>query len=121
MLEGERQNVSHQPRDNFLSMLVRLSDQEKKTSGKYLTEEEISGNLFTFTAARFDSTANTMGYAVIFLTAYPEWQDWIRQELSDFDVDVTNWKYGDVYSNCPRILAVMVGLKLGSLAILLTH
>lgn len=81
MLEGEREIVSDQPRDNFLSMLVRLSDQEKKSSGKFLTEEEISGNLFTFTAAGFDSTANTMGYAVIMLTAYPEWQEWIRQRL----------------------------------------
>ncbi|CAG8273734.1 unnamed protein product [Penicillium salamii] len=107
MLAAEREAASEKPRDNFLSMLVRLSDQEKMSSGKFLTEQEISGNLFTFTAAGFDTTANTMGYAVILLTEYPEWQDWIREELKSLDEDVTKWKYDIVYSKCPRILSVM--------------
>ncbi|KAK4936984.1 hypothetical protein LTR66_015264 [Elasticomyces elasticus] len=108
MLKGERESASKKPRDNFLSMLVRLSDQEAKSSGNFLTEEEISGNLFTFTAAGFDSTANTMGYAVTLLAAYPEWQEWIREELSGLDADLTRWTYESIYSKCPRILSVMV-------------
>lgn len=108
MLKGERESASKKPRDNFLSMLVRLSDQEAKSSGSFLTEEEISGNLFTFTAAGFDSTANTMGYAVTLLAAYPEWQEWIREELSGLDADLTRWTYESIYSKCPRILSVMV-------------
>ncbi|KXH35359.1 hypothetical protein CSIM01_08934 [Colletotrichum simmondsii] len=83
--------------DTIMSMLVRLSDQEKSravpaeksataTTGKsnpksYLTEEEIAGNLFIFTAAGFDTTANTLAYAVTLLAAYPEWQVWIQAEL----------------------------------------
>lgn len=109
MLKGERESLSKKSRDNFLSMLVRLSDQEAKSSGNFLTEEEISGNLFTFTAAGFDSTANTMGYAVVYLAAYPEWQEWVREELSGLDKDLTKWTYESVFSKCPRILAVMVG------------
>ncbi|KAJ5357285.1 hypothetical protein N7541_004443 [Penicillium brevicompactum] len=107
MLKGERESASKKPRDNFLSMLVRLSDQEAKSFGSFLTEEEISGNLFTFTAAGFDSTANTMGYAVTLLAAYPEWQGWIREELSGLDADLTKWTYESIYSKCPRILSVM--------------
>ncbi|UQC73900.1 uncharacterized protein CLUP02_00547 [Colletotrichum lupini] len=83
--------------DTIMSMLVRLSDQEKSravpaeksataTAGNsnpksYLTEEEIAGNLFIFTAAGFDTTANTLAYAVTLLAAYPEWQAWIQAEL----------------------------------------
>ncbi|KAK1463533.1 hypothetical protein CMEL01_13602 [Colletotrichum melonis] len=83
--------------DTIMSMLVRLSDQEKSravpaeksataTTGNsnpksYLTEEEIAGNLFIFTAAGFDTTANTLAYAVTLLAAYPEWQAWIQVEL----------------------------------------
>ncbi|CAG7925156.1 unnamed protein product [Penicillium olsonii] len=107
MLAAERDAVSEEPRDNFLSMLVRLSDQEKMSSGRFLNEREISGNLFTFTAAGFDTTANTMGYAAILLTVYPEWQDWIREELRVLDRDVTTWNYEDVYPKCQRVLAVM--------------
>jgi hypothetical protein len=86
-----------------MSTLVRLSDQEKeqlenKTSNSseekksvvrdssgssYLTEEEIAGNLFVFTAAGFDTTANTMSYAVTLLAVYPEWQTWIQNEIDN--------------------------------------
>ncbi|KAL0782484.1 hypothetical protein CaCOL14_000390 [Colletotrichum acutatum] len=89
--------------DTIMSMLVRLSDQEKSRAvasdegppskastsinnsninpKSYLTEEEIAGNLFIFTAAGFDTTANTLAYAVTLLAAYPEWQAWIQAEL----------------------------------------
>lgn len=83
----------------IMSTLIRLSDQEKEltekdtpdektsiaggniTSKSYLTEEEIAGNLFIFTAAGFDTTANTMAYAVTLLAACPEWQAWIQAEI----------------------------------------
>ncbi|KAL8366308.1 hypothetical protein RB595_004870 [Gaeumannomyces hyphopodioides] len=83
----------------IMSTLIRLSDQEKeltekgtpdektsiaggnRTSKSYLTEEEIAGNLFIFTAAGFDTTANTMAYAVTLLAACPEWQAWIQAEI----------------------------------------
>ncbi|KDN63942.1 hypothetical protein CSUB01_06575 [Colletotrichum sublineola] len=88
----------------IMSLLVRLSDQEKKqadadavssekkvvTTGggggamikkAYLTEDEIGGNLFIFTIAGFDTTANTLAYAVTLLAAYPEWQAWIQAEI----------------------------------------
>ncbi|KUL90560.1 hypothetical protein ZTR_00393 [Talaromyces verruculosus] len=56
----------------------------------------------------FDTTANTMGYAVMLLAAYPEYQDWIREELcalEDADVPVEEYEKG--FALCPRILAVM--------------
>ncbi|PVI01600.1 cytochrome P450, partial [Periconia macrospinosa] len=80
--------ATHGP-ETILKTFVRLSDQLKEqaesgdiAAGKsYLTEEEIAGNLFIFTAAGFDTTANTMGYAVTLLAAYPKWQAWVREEI----------------------------------------
>ncbi|KAF4776671.1 hypothetical protein HER10_EVM0007964 [Colletotrichum scovillei] len=114
MLDRERQRLAEVPSlngpsdgilttatvgktDTIMSMLVRLSDQEKSRAipaeksataatgnsnpKSYLTEEEIAGNLFIFTAAGFDTTANTLAYAVTLLAAHPEWQAWIQAEL----------------------------------------
>ncbi|KPA36515.1 cytochrome p450 [Fusarium langsethiae] len=90
--------------DTVMRTLVRLSDeaknqpenhsslslQEKESEGNrigirktYLTEDEIAGNLFIFTAAGFDTTSNTLGYAVTLLAAYPEWQAWIQAEIDN--------------------------------------
>ncbi|KAH8664527.1 cytochrome P450 [Xylariales sp. PMI_506] len=108
-------------RDNMLSMLVRFSDMEKKRteggsadgSNQYLTEDEISGNLFVFTAAGFDTTSNTLGYALTMLAAYPEWQSWVQQELdyvwsSLEDKDQVTPDYDTVCPRLTRVLAVML-------------
>lgn len=115
--QGRSTHNSH----NVLDMLLQYSDQEKNASGLYLTEEEVSGNLWVFTAAGFDTTANTMGYAVMLLTVYPEYQDWIREELQGLDADVSRWEYQDVFSRCPRILAVMVSFPSLSTSITLIY
>ncbi|KAL2880096.1 hypothetical protein SGCOL_004480 [Colletotrichum sp. CLE4] len=124
--------------DTIMSMLVRLSDQEKSridsseknppvkstTSNNnpksYLTEEEIAGNLFIFTAAGFDTTANTLAYAVTLLAAYSEWQAWIQAELdailgpptpspsfSSGQVERELPDYSIVFPKLTRCLAVM--------------
>jgi cytochrome P450 len=98
------------PRSNLLSNLVRLSDEGKAETGLSLTEDEINGNLFTFSTAGFDTTANTMGYAVILLTAYPEWQDWAQHELKAFDTDCSKWDYEATFPKLKRVLAIMVRL-----------
>ncbi|KAJ5102060.1 hypothetical protein NUU61_004282 [Penicillium alfredii] len=96
-------------RNNFLSLLLRLSDEEKRRqSGFSLSDEELSGNLFVFTTAGFETVSNTMGYAVTMLAAHPEYQAWIREELQDLDMDSTTWAYDDVFPKCKRTLAVML-------------
>jgi hypothetical protein len=99
-------------KENVLDMLLQYSQNREKaaaTNGLYLTEDELSGNLWVFTGAGFDTTANTMGYAVTLLTAYPEYQDWIREELCALDdADVSPEEYETGFGLCPRILAVMV-------------
>lgn len=104
--------------DNIMSSLVRLSDEgQSQEHGKqpeiakqYLTEGEIAGNMFIFTVAGFDTTANTMAYAVTLLAAKPEWQIWIQEELDHvFDVqegEVSD--YATLFPKLSRCLALMV-------------
>jgi cytochrome P450 len=115
LLDSERQAAKKGsgPRNNLLSMLVRLSDQGKTEGnpGLSLAEDEIRGNLFTFSAAGFDTTANTMGFAVTLLATHPEWQEWIQEELKNFDIDGLRWDYEAIFPNLRRVLAVMVSSR----------
>ncbi|KAA8612564.1 CypX Cytochrome P450 [Pyrenophora tritici-repentis] len=140
MLDQERSKGSSTPssgRSTIMSTLVRLSDQgkdqvssgnsllveknqqttEASTSGSsYLTEEEIAGNLFIFTAAGFDTTANTMSYAITLLAACPEWQAWIQAEidtvfgdtLGGVDGESALPEYATAFPKLKRCLAVML-------------
>jgi cytochrome P450 len=111
LLDSERKiaKEASEPRNNLLSQMIKLSDDSKASkSGLTLTEPEIHGNLFIFSAAGFDTTANTMAYAVTLLAAYPEWQDWMRQDLRGLHGDPSAWVYDEVYPGCQRILAIMV-------------
>jgi hypothetical protein len=116
LLDSEREAAKKGsgPRNNLLSMLVRLSDEGKTegSTGLSLTEDEIRGNLFTFSSAGFDTTANTMGYAVILLATYPEWQEWVQKELKNLDVDGLQWDYQATFPNLKRVLAIMVSSRL---------
>jgi cytochrome P450 len=113
----------------IMSTLVRLSDQEKnraegdnasvlkhdqsmkRDTKSYLTEEEIAGNLFIFTAAGFDTTANTMSYAVTLLAVYPEWQAWIQTEIDIVLASLSETPdYATAFPRLTRCLAVMVSL-----------
>ncbi|RDI83693.1 hypothetical protein Vi05172_g6265 [Venturia inaequalis] len=77
---------SGEERSNFIAMLARLSDGDDKADAKSrLTPEEIQGNLFLFTAAGFDTTANTLAYAVTTLAAKPDLQNWLFEELDHYE------------------------------------
>ncbi|KLJ12860.1 hypothetical protein EMPG_09453 [Blastomyces silverae] len=111
VLDEERKTAANVTgrRNNFLSLLLKLSDEEKQAgqSGFSLTDEEISGSLFVFSTAGFETSTNTMSFAVVHLAARPEWQDWIREELQTLDPDPLTWNYEEVYPKCRRTLAVM--------------
>jgi hypothetical protein len=131
MLDQERKRSSSahpgHARHNVMTTLVRLSDQAKEhdrlgasiekstvttVRKQYLTEEEIAGNLFVLTAAGYDTTSNTMSYAVLLLAAFPEWQSWIQAEIDDVlrsrdDCDQEQ-DYAAIFPKLSRCLAVMV-------------
>lgn len=123
MLEQERRRIasSANTRDNLMSMLVQLSDQGKKihdkgetaagSAGQYLTEDEIGGNLFLFTGAGFDTTANTLAFAITILASHPELQVWIQQELDQVLGGVERGNpvdYSTVFPKLTRCMAMLV-------------
>lgn len=106
--EKEKGNGGH--RNNFLSLLLQLSDEDLRLGQSQfsLTNEEISRSLFISTTAGYETTANTMGYTVTLLAAYTQWQDWIREELQTLPEHPSTWRYEEIYSKCRRTLAVVV-------------
>jgi cytochrome P450 len=115
MLEAERKSARSDasPRNNMMSTLVRLSDSAKNSEdinskSQNLSEEEILGNLFQFTAAGFDTTANTMAYAITILAIEPKWQDWIIEEIDSVLNGEHENNYTKTFPKLSRCLALMV-------------
>lgn len=108
ILRNEKQSETSRE-NNFLSLMLQASEEKLDSEAKYpLTKEEINGNLFVFTTAGFETTANTMGFAVIFLALYPEWQSWIQEEIHNLGTSDLSSEYEKVFPKCRRILALMV-------------
>ncbi|KAL2803109.1 putative cytochrome P450 monooxygenase [Aspergillus granulosus] len=112
VLDEERQAMekANGPRNNFLSLLLQLSDEDRRAGqGQFsLSNDEISGSMFIFATAGYETTANMMGYSVILLTAYPQWQEWLREELQSLPEDPSTWGYEEVFPKCRRTLALML-------------
>ncbi|KAK0940387.1 hypothetical protein LTR91_027204, partial [Friedmanniomyces endolithicus] len=69
------------------------------------------GNLFVFGAAGFDTTANTLSYALVLLARYPAWQAWLVEEVDRiFPAQPTSeqqLEYSAVFPQATRTLAFM--------------
>ena len=121
MLNSERQRMKADgslSKSNIMSQLLQASEQPvdpdlKKASegqAKALSDEEMMGNLFVFTGAGFDTTANTVSYALVLLARYPEWQDWLLEEVDDIaPADSTEeMDYVATFPKATRTMAFML-------------
>lgn len=115
-LSQERQLAAESgaPRNNVMSALIAASEQdegsEKKTKGPALTEKELQGNLWIFTAAGFDTTANTITFSLILLARYPRWQKWLLEEIDTLipNPDIEELDYQEIFPRAHRVMAVML-------------
>lgn len=120
-LEEERQRTlaAHgQTRSNIMAQLLQASEQgvdgiSSQKGGQALSEEELLGNLFIFTAAGFDTTANTLAYALALLCRYPSWQKWLFEEIDTImpqsgDGEDSSLDYAAIYPAAIRIQACML-------------
>ncbi len=80
------------------------------------------GNLFAFTGAGFDTTANTMGSTPSrsWLLAIRKWQLWVQEELDYVwaglkEDDTEAPEYASVFPRLTRVLAVMVSWLTGDI------
>jgi len=115
MVDEERAflKTTSKEKNNLMSALVRASDLEvTKGDGKRsLTEEELYGNLFIFTFAGHDTTANALMYATALLAANKHVQSWIKEEIHTVigkNLDSESWEYEKLFPRLKRCLAVMV-------------
>jgi cytochrome P450 len=120
LLEKEREAglESDRPRNSMLSLLAAISESsaKEKVTGvpsaekQILSDDEVRGNLYQFTLAGFDTTANTLAYAVTTLAVEPKWQDWIIEEIDQVQKSLagTEAGYPDIVPRLERCLALMV-------------
>lgn len=110
IIAQERLNPSSN--SSLLASLVELANANRglaeKSTRNHLSAEEITGNLFVFTVAGFDTTANTLMYGVLMLALHPEWQEWIYENIDTVTKLHPNGGYASKFSLLTRILAFMV-------------
>lgn len=98
---------------NLMTSLVRASmtDQVEPNGENGLTESELYGNMFVFNFAGHDTTAHSLAFVVALLSAHPEVQDWVSEEVHYVfgDRDPSEWSYQKDFANLKRCLAVFVG------------
>ena len=101
-------------RNSLIGALVKIADGQKSQtprpskSSSNLSEDEITGNLFNFTIAGFDTTASTMAYALMALAIQPQWQDWIAEEIDRAARLAQAENYERSFPLLTRCLALMV-------------
>jgi cytochrome P450 len=95
---------------NLMTSLVRASQSEATSGAGGLTEQEIYGNMFVLNFAGHDTTAHTFTFALFFLAANPDIQDWIHEEVHRVfgDRPVNEWNYTADFPKLKRCLSVML-------------
>lgn len=113
--------VSTSKKADILTLLVQAS-QDGGPSGLVLSEEETISNLFVFMAGGFKTIAAALHTAMVLLAAFPEWQQWLQQEvdsiipspgasgLPDDAGGYTVWEYSTLYPKAVRIYAFLMEL-----------
>lgn len=121
MLDNERQRASGDSKAaNLMSALIRSSDDAGKTDQEVmqglqgLTDDEILGNMFLYNFAGHETSGNSLTYSITLLSAYPEWQAWVAEEIEQIFGDQEpseSWSYSS-YPALKRCQAVMVSLTI---------
>ena len=124
MLSRERHLISEKRpgAGNLMSALVRASEDAKKGSGvggaaSGLDDDEIFGNIFMYNLAGHETTANTVAYAIVLLAAYPEWQEWLNEEITHVfgnNDSIDDWSYEYAFPKLKRCLVTMVRFLISS-------
>lgn len=118
MVAEERASLTegNPEKHTLVNALMRASDlEESQGKGKNtLSVEEIYGNLFIFSFAGHDTTANTISYALTLLAANEKTLAWMKEEITAVvgGSDSVDWVYEKTFPQLKRCLAVMVCISL---------
>lgn len=94
-----------------LNLIQTLIHAKNSSDGKTarLSDDELRGNIFIFTAGGLESTGTTLSYALALLALNPGVQEWVAEEVRGVVGDGKGeLEYGDVFLRLGRVRAVMV-------------
>ncbi|KAF2187983.1 putative cytochrome P450 [Zopfia rhizophila CBS 207.26] len=127
-MQLSRKEKSQSRATSLLEAMVNANEAEKQplqtptARPSYLTESELYGNLFVFNLAGFETTASTMTFALAFLAAHPDVQEWLVEEVDRYYSTSRDRNYAAIYPQLVRCLAFMYEtLRLASPAPLLVR
>ncbi|KJZ76390.1 hypothetical protein HIM_04119 [Hirsutella minnesotensis 3608] len=92
----------------LLSAMISANETEKVEKNyhpSYLTDSELYGNLFVFNLAGYETTASSLSFALPYLAAYADVQDWLTEEVDR--VYTRDGEYQQTYPKMVRCLAWM--------------
>ncbi|KAA8900014.1 cytochrome P450 [Sphaerosporella brunnea] len=118
-LRPKRHADAHTNFERFLKGMVQNADKGGSSllsllvDGEGLTDQEIMGNLFVFTVAGHETTAQSMYFAMVTMALMPEVQDWVREEVdrvlgAQESQRIEDWRYEDVFPKLGRVLFLML-------------
>lgn len=102
---------------NLVSAMLEASEESQLSVGKdtgsklSLADNEIFGNIFAYSLAGHETTANTVAAALVLLAANPGYQQWLAEEIDSVCSTSSNpetWGYDTTFPKLQRCLAVMV-------------
>ncbi|KAG8156816.1 hypothetical protein KVR01_013421 [Diaporthe batatas] len=92
----------------LMANLVRAYVEAEESSNFSISEQEVFGNMFAYNFSGHDTTARSLNFTFYLLAAYPEVQDWMREEiqhvLGDRSTSTPNY---ELIPRLNRCLAVM--------------
>jgi cytochrome P450 len=115
MINEEKGAKSHgkSTRRNLVTSLIRACEEHNPNDHHLrrfiLTENEIVSNIFVYAVAGMDTTSITLATSIVFLSAHPEYQDWIAEEVAFHAADGLTY---DKFPKLKRCTAVMVNYSL---------
>lgn len=97
----------------LMANLVRAFVESEESNNFSISEQEVFGNMFAYNFSGHDTTARSLNFTFYLLAAYPEVQDWMREEIQHVlgEGSTLNPSYESV-PKLVRCLAVMVSSTL---------
>jgi len=102
-------NTNKKP--NLLNALINASDEAQSQDSKsptYMSDDELTGNMFMFAFAGHETTATTISYALAQLALNPDIQDWVAEELAEVvQQNTESLDYAKTHPRLKRTLALV--------------
>lgn len=89
---------------------TNMKSEAGQSPSRGLTVDETLGNIFVINFAGHDTTANTLAFSLLLLSANPEVQDWVAEELQEVikNFDSSQWDYSASFPKLKRCRALLL-------------